>query len=118
MRRLILICLVILSCNFISTAQNENTSVSTSIILKNRNQNRPKKPKVPSLQYIQCIYQNGCLYFQFAIADGECQLTVNTFLTHRLMLPSMSAHSRRPISKSRLPTATNMKAGSAWNNDI
>ncbi len=81
MRRLILICLVILSCKLISTAQNENTSVSTSIILKNRNQNRPKKPKVPSLQYIQCIYQNGCLYFQFAIPEGECQLTVTDMTT-------------------------------------
>ena len=67
-----------------SVAYSENLILpsSTSIVIKDKKEkNEPVRPKAPSRQRIQCAYENGCLYFQFAIPEGECQLTVTDMTT-------------------------------------
>lgn len=55
---------------------------STSIVIYDKKEkNKPVRPKTPSRQRILCTYENGSLYFQFAIAEGECQLTVTDITT-------------------------------------
>lgn len=34
------------------------------------------RPKAPSRQRIDCHYTNGMLYIQFALSEGNCDLTV------------------------------------------
>ena len=77
--KLLLFPLIGLSSIFISF--NEILPVSESIILIPKKEIDPKRPKLPTRQIIQCIYQNGSLNFQFAIPEGECQLTVTDMTT-------------------------------------
>lgn len=42
---------------------------------------RNRRPKIPSQQQILCTYVNEHLNFQFAIPEGECQLTVTDVTT-------------------------------------
>lgn len=67
-----------------SVAYSENLILpsSTSIVITDtKKDDKPGRPKAPSRQRIQCAYENGCLNFQFAIPEGECQLTVTDMTT-------------------------------------
>lgn len=77
--KLLLFTLIGLSSIFISF--NEILPVSESIILIPKKEIDPKRPKLPTRQMIHCVYQNGSLKFQFAIPEGECQLTVTDMTT-------------------------------------
>ena len=77
--KLLLFPLIGLSSIFISF--NEILPVSESIILIPKKEIDPKRPKLPTRQMIRCVYQNGSLKFQFAIPEGEGQLTVTDMTT-------------------------------------
>ncbi len=67
-----------------SVAYSENLILpsSTSIVITDtKKDDKPGRPKTPSRQRILCTYENGSLYFQFAIPEGECQLTVTDMTT-------------------------------------
>lgn len=67
-----------------SVASSENLILpsSTSIVIHDKKEkDTPIRPKSPSRQMIQCIYQDGQLSFSFAIPEGECQLTVTDMTT-------------------------------------
>jgi|GEM_PF-1649199 hypothetical protein len=50
------------------------TPVPVVISYKKRNNNN--KPKAPSMQHIECWYEDGMLTLDFAIPEGDCVLTV------------------------------------------
>ena len=54
---------------------------STSLVETDNETQKPHRPKIPTRQMIHCVYQNGSLKFQFAIPEGECQLTVTDMTT-------------------------------------
>ena len=54
---------------------------NTNVILKEKSKGGYKRPKSPSQQQILCTYESGSLKFQFAIPEGECQLTVTDMTT-------------------------------------
>lgn len=54
---------------------NSSQSVK-SIIVTQKKSNTNNKPKAPSAQYIECWYESGTLTFDFAIPEGECELTI------------------------------------------
>ncbi len=46
------------------------------IPIDQRNKEKPDRPKMPSMQNIECVYADGTLHFFFAFPEGECLLTV------------------------------------------
>lgn len=81
MKKILSIATIILFGCPLNLIANTPTIASENIIIWPGKGNNPKRPKLPTRQIIQCIYQNGSLYFQFAIAEGECQLTVTDMTT-------------------------------------
>lgn len=56
-----------------ATSSNTTTTQKTLIILKRDNANNHKRrPSVPSKQYINCAYNDGHLFLNFTIPEGEC----------------------------------------------
>lgn len=71
---------IIASLSFIAEAANENGSVAngTTITLQSDTGNKPnKRPKMPSQQIIECVYDSGVLTIDFAIPEGICNITVS-----------------------------------------
>lgn len=54
---------------------------STSLVDIDNKGKQHVRPKIPSRQRILCTYESGSLKFQFAIPEGECQLTVTDMTT-------------------------------------
>lgn len=55
---------------------DEDMDGDVLIELKENPGNPIGRPKAPSRQRINCHYTNGMLYIQFALPEGNCELTV------------------------------------------
>ncbi len=60
------------------TYGNGNPSMDSgkSIPIYERGKGNPSRPKMPSMQNIECVYADGTLHFFFAFPEGECLMTV------------------------------------------
>ena len=72
---------MLLSSLIISADNDDNDDSNTTnddntIELKDHKHNPSGRPKAPSRQRISCHYTNGMLYIQFAVPEGNCELTV------------------------------------------
>lgn len=56
--------------------QQGNTSVYRTSIGLHGKHNTKGCPKAPSMQHIDCFYENGDFTIQFNIPEGNCQMTV------------------------------------------
>lgn len=78
-KQLFIICSFLSSCSFLLSSATPQTKCDNVIVLHSKT--TPKRPNVPSRQQILCAYENGSFKFQFAIPEGECQLTVTDMTT-------------------------------------
>ena len=64
------------TCN-VSDENDEESNVDIDLIIDNNKGSNPiGRPKSGSLQQIDCHYTSGTLFIQFAISEGNCELTV------------------------------------------
>lgn len=56
-------------------------SLTSIVIYETGKGDTSVRPRIPSRQQILCIYENEHLNLSFAIAEGECQLTVTDMTT-------------------------------------
>ena len=71
---------VMCSFSMIAEAANENGTVTngTSIILRPDLGNNPTtRPKIPSPQSVECMYDSGVLTIDFVIPEGVCNITIS-----------------------------------------
>ena len=64
---------------FISADNNNGANDSDDLVLieiKDDSGNPTGRPRSANRQQINCKYTNGVLYIQFAVAEGNCELTV------------------------------------------
>lgn len=54
----------------------KNTSNATPVVVSNKKEVSPFRPKAPSRQSIECMYFDGNLSVDFFIPEGECTMTV------------------------------------------
>ncbi|MBP3288908.1 MAG: hypothetical protein J6L79_06735 [Muribaculaceae bacterium] len=80
MKKIFSIATIILFGCPLNLIANTPTITSESVIWHEKSENS-NRPKVPSRQQISCFYEKGSLNFQFAIPEGECQLTVTDMTT-------------------------------------
>lgn len=60
----------------VTDSSANNTYVPVPIIRKN--DSTMNNPKSPSRQHIECWYESGTLTFDFAISEGDCELTLTS----------------------------------------
>ncbi len=57
---------------------NNNESQTRPVIIIGGN--RPMRPKTPLMQEIYGFYENGYLFLEFAIPEGQCVMTINELI--------------------------------------
>ena len=72
---LLLTALIVLPVGYTCLADD---SENTSIDLKNKRLRPTKRPKAPSAQRVTASVANGILFINFAISEGECQMTITS----------------------------------------
>lgn len=55
------------------------------------------RPKAPSRQEIACTYSDDCLYFGFAIPEGECRLTMTDLNTGEVVYADFDSETPEPV---------------------
>ena len=55
------------------------------------------RPKAPSRQSVVCIYDDGNLYFEFAIPEGECQLMLSDSSTGEIVVEYFDSAVSEPV---------------------
>lgn len=58
------------------SASNKSPMPRTEVRILHKKFNSTKRPKAPSMQHIDCFYENGDFTIQFNIPEGNCQMTV------------------------------------------
>lgn len=71
-------------------------SVPRPIILKPKNP-ISTRPKAPLSQEIACTYADGSLYFEFAIPEGGCQLTMTNLNTGEVFYTDFNSEATEPV---------------------
>ncbi len=84
-RLIAIIAIAFLGISVFSLKAQQQSSGNSQIpiyILGRDNSNRHMRPQAPSRQRIYCNYENGILYIEFNIPEGECLLTTNNIETN------------------------------------
>lgn len=55
------------------------------------------RPKAPSRQIVTCIYDEGNLYFEFAIPEGQCQLFLSDPSTGETVVAGFDSDVTEPV---------------------
>ena len=55
------------------------------------------RPKAPSRQSVTCIYDDGNLYLEFAIPEGECQLMLSDSSTGEMVVEYFDSAVSEPV---------------------
>ena len=87
------------SAIFAQGTQDENKGSSTVVIyvpLKPKT-NTSLRPKAPSMQSVMCTYDDGNLYFEFAIPEGECQLILSDSSTGEVVVEYFDSAVSEPV---------------------
>jgi len=64
--------------------QSSGNSQIPIYIIGGDTSNKHMRPQAPSRQRIDCSYENGILYIEFKVSEGECLLSINNIETNEI----------------------------------
>ena len=97
--KIILTASVLMLGTGVADADNGNQSGSADFKQIVLNPGRPvgHRHNAPSKQSVMCTYDDGNLYFEFAIPEGECQLILSDLSTGEVVAADFDSAMSEPI---------------------
>ncbi|MDE6300939.1 MAG: hypothetical protein K2M19_04420 [Muribaculaceae bacterium] len=62
--------------SFSGLASTNDGGSSGNVILKRKFEKPGDRPRVPELQSVSCMYDDGLLIIEFAVSEGNCEIYV------------------------------------------
>lgn len=92
------ICLLAGSISYVTVADSNNGNhTQQPFKLVPKGSVGSHKTKAPSRQSVICMYDEGNLYFEFAIPEGECQLMLSDSSTGEIVVEYFDSAVSEPV---------------------